>query len=302
MNQKDITFGNLYVQTGDNQNAEQLTASDMVKKVAYGADDDNGEIEVKKADKNATNTKDKKNKIIIRQTHYFNQALADKNKKGGDKRYGTGWEHDPTWKARIDSEIAEMGLSNGEKKYQVVIDGEQWEVEFHLKVEIHNGNEEEFKSFMSQNPTANVIQPFAPKPTDRVPEASHSNGRMIGINTNKVPNNQRTVLHEMFHSLGLNHDNHKGDNGIPNLMSYGNSRGITEKNIIDIVAPAVKLAKEQPDKKVKVSLKVGFGKVPPIPGDHIPIPDGTGMVEFEVIGSEKEAKDKRRTPGNGLTE
>jgi hypothetical protein len=75
MNQKDITFGNLYVQTGDNQNAEQLTASDMVKKVAYGADDDNGEIEVKKADKNATNTKDKKNKIIIRQTHYLTKRI-----------------------------------------------------------------------------------------------------------------------------------------------------------------------------------------------------------------------------------
>ena len=247
--------------------------------------EDNGEIEINKSSK-----KGEKNIIKIHQTHYYNQAFAE---AFISKRKGASIPADNNWIKIIEQRLAEWGLNNGSKKYQVTIEGTLWQVEFYFDVQIPQGTKEEFQSFKTSNPSANILVPFIKGTNGQL--QNQSNGFTTFLDVDDLSKEgDSSVIHEFLHNLGLSHDNSEQPTNIFSIMSYEDNRRIIENDVKNIVRSAIELANKTDEKQVKITAEFLVNHQDPSTKKQVP---DKAKYSLEIDGKKEEIKTEWK--GNG---
>ena len=208
----------------------------------------NGELTIKKGNKNAEKAEDKVNKIIIKQTHYYQQDIIDmynEARKGGVVISGNDWQ-------TTANEALTKELNRG-NPFKTTIDGEEWLIEFEIDVKKFEGTEDEFKKFIKEHPEANIYVPLTGESGKA--SGSSASGRTAFVNNLKIKRTPKTIVHEFFHNLGLDHDDTK-EGDFYSIMSYRfGLRKIIDNDLKLLVTDALQLSKNIERQTIKVLIE-----------------------------------------------
>ena len=196
-------------------------------------------VDVDGRDAKFTVDKDKKT-VNVESTIYIGQAeLAKFKKQMGDfpiDKFKSELRREDSFKVNRGSSSGSNDNSNNQNTFEAEIDGEKYTVTFSINFKVVS-DQATARSMAKEDPGGNVLT-FGQKGSFYARGENSSYGTI----RYKPTKGAITLTHEVCHSLGLNDNFYKTENGKGNIGSYARYRKVLNSDVSLIVENAVKTA------------------------------------------------------------